>query len=298
MDKFRGTGVALVTPFSSNGKVDHASLKRLVDHVINGGVNYLVILGTTGESATLSSKEKTAVIETIIAHNDGRVPNVLGCGGNNTSQVAETITEWTGRFNPDGFLSVSPYYNKPTQKGIEAHYEVVCAATDKPVILYNVPGRTASNVLPETTLNIAAHSSNVVAVKEASGDIEQGMNIIQGRRKGFLVLSGDDILTLPMIASGYDGVISVVANSLPEPFTQMVNKALSGDFEGARKIHYRLKSIMQLNFAEGNPAGVKAVLEHLEVCGRQVRLPLVQASDDLAGKLKEAYQSMLLQEPA
>ena len=278
MNAFKGTGVAMVTPFSEDFSIDIPALRRITDHLINGGINYLVILGTTGEAATLSAEEKHLVIQTILDQNNGRIPAVIGCGGNNTAEVVNEIQLLTEKYSPDGFLSVSPYYNKPSQEGIFQHFKAVCNSTEKPVILYNVPGRTSSNILPGTVIQITTHCPNAVAVKEASGNLEQGMDIISGSNKGFSVLSGDDILGLPMIASGYQGVISVMGNAMPKEYSSMVQYALAGEFDKARSLHYQMKQLMQLNFAEGNPAGVKALMSLLGLCSPQVRLPLVKAS--------------------
>ena len=280
---FGGVGVALVTPFTDSGMVDFNGLKKLVEHQISNGTNYLVVQGTTGESATLSEKEKIAVLDFILEINAGKLPVVLGVGGNNTLNVSNKLSD----LNQDGLsgiLSVSPYYNKPSQKGIIEHYKSVSASTDLPIILYNVPGRTSSNVQVETTLELA-EIKNIVAVKEASGDLEQVMSIINQRPEGFLVLSGDDALTLPHISVGGDGVISVVANAFPKRFSDLVNAALAGDLSLARQMHYELFEIIQQLFADGNPGGVKHVLKLLNICGDSVRLPLVNVNDKVAEKL-------------
>ena len=280
---FGGVGVALVTPFTDSGMVDFNGLKKLVEHQISNGTNYLVVQGTTGESATLSEKEKIAVLDFILEINAGKLPVVLGVGGNNTLNVSNKLSN----LNQDGLsgiLSVSPYYNKPSQKGIIEHYKSVSASTDLPIILYNVPGRTSSNVQIETTLELA-EIKNIVAVKEASGDLEQVMSIINQRPEGFLVLSGDDALTLPHISVGGDGVISVVANAFPKRFSDLVNAALAGDLSLARQKHYELFDIIQQLFADGNPGGVKHVLKLLNICGSSVRLPLVNINDNVAEKL-------------
>ena len=280
---FVGVGVALVTPFTDSGMVDFNGLKKLVEHQISNGTNYLVVQGTTGESATLSEKEKIAVLDFILEINAGKLPVVLGVGGNNTLNVSNKLSN----LNQDGLsgiLSVSPYYNKPSQKGIIEHYKSVSSSTDLPIILYNVPGRTSSNVQVETTLELA-EIKNIVAVKEASGDLEQVMSIINQRPEGFLVLSGDDALTLPHISVGGDGVISVVANAFPKRFSDLVNAALAGDLSLARQKHYELFEIIQQLFADGNPGGVKHVLKLLNICGDSVRLPLVNVNDKVAEKL-------------
>ncbi|MDG2369121.1 MAG: 4-hydroxy-tetrahydrodipicolinate synthase [Flavobacteriales bacterium] len=280
---FGGVGVALVTPFTNSGIVDFNGLKKLVEHQISNGTNYLVVQGTTGESATLSEKEKIAVLDFILEINAGNLPVVLGVGGNNTLDVSNKLSG-LNQYGLSGILSVSPYYNKPSQKGIIEHYKSVSSSTDLPVILYNVPGRTSSNMQVETTLELA-EIKNIVAVKEASGDLEQVMSIINQRPEGFLVLSGDDALTLPHISVGGDGVISVVANAFPRRFSDLVNAALVGNMSLARQKHYELFEVIQQLFADGNPGGVKHVLKLLNICGDSVRLPLVNINDKVAEKL-------------
>lgn len=283
---FKGVGVALVTPFQADGSIDFSSLEKLVNHQIKNGTDYLVVQGTTGESATLTSEEKTAVLDFIIEINNKRLPIVLGIGGNNTAAVVGTLKN-TDLSKVDGILSVSPYYNKPSQEGIYQHYKAISAATSKPIILYNVPGRTMSNVLPQTTLRLANECKNIVAVKEASGNLEQIMEIIQNKPEGFLVLSGDDALTLPHIAIGGDGVISVVANAFPNRFSKMVHAALDNNMDEARNYHYQLIKVIQQMFADGNPGGVKHVLKLLGITKEHLRLPLVPVNDTVAKKLYE-----------
>ena len=284
MNMFKGVGVALVTPFQSNGQVDFTALQRLVEHQINNGTDYLVVQGTTGESATLSADEKKAVLEFIIEINAKRLPIVLGIGGNNTRAVVEGIKSAELK-DVDGILSVSPYYNKPSQEGIYLHYKTISAATSKPIILYNVPGRTMSNVLAQTTLRIARDCKNIVAVKEASGNLEQVMEIINNKPEGFVVLSGDDALTLPHMAIGGDGVISVVANAFPKRFSTLVHAAMENNMDLAREKHYELFEVIQQLFADGNPGGVKHVLKLLNICDDNLRLPLVPVGKDVADKL-------------
>lgn len=280
MKNFRGSGVALVTPFTASGEVDHTGLRKLVNFVTEKGINYLVVMGTTGESATLTKAEKDAVLATVIDENKGKLPIVLGIGGNNTQAVLEAFKsqDFTG---VDAILSVSPYYNKPTQEGIYQHYKVLAEATELPIILYNVPGRTASNISAQTTLRLAHDFKNIIAVKEASGNLEQIMEITMNRPEGFLVISGDDNLTLPMLALGGDGVISVSGQGYPEVFSKMVNDGLSGKIEEARKGHYELFEVTKMLFAEGNPGGIKVALEARGVCGAGVRLPLWPISESL-----------------
>ena len=289
MNLFKGAGVALVTPFNADRSIDFPALRRLVQEQISGGTNYLVVQGTTGESPTLNSEEKKQVLETVLEVNNGKLPIVYGAGGNNTMAVAEAIKNIPQ--GVDGILSVAPYYNKPTQAGYIAHYKVLADATDLPIILYNVPGRTGSNVLAETTLELA-EIKNIVAMKEASGNMEQIMEIIRCRPENFLVLSGDDAITLPLIAAGADGVISVVANSFPKQFSQMVTSALNGDFETARKLHYDLLPVTKLMFAEGNPGGVKIALEELGWMKPFMRLPLMPVSDGLKSKIIAETQKL------
>ena len=284
MDKFKGTGVALVTPFRKEGGVDYNALQKLVEFQIENGVNYLVVQGTTGESVTLNDNEKQAVLDYVIDINKSRLPIVLGVGGNHTSSVVSQLSKFNSTAI-DAYLSVNPYYNKPSQKGIIAHYKEIADATDKPIILYNVPGRTASNMTSETTLELAHSLSNIIGVKEASGNLEQIMEVISGKPSDFLVISGDDALTLPHIACGGDGVISVVANAFPKRFSSMVYHALRGDLEKARSFHYELFPIIQQLFADGNPGGIKYVLKLINIGEDYMRLPLVNINDDTAKKL-------------
>lgn len=286
MDKFKGTGVAIVTPFNVDKSVDYNSLEKLVEHLIANGIDYLVVQGTTGESVTLTKQEKEETLTFIIKINNNRLPIVLGIGGNCTATVVGAF-QTTNLTGVDAILSVSPYYNKPTQEGIYQHYKALAGATDLPIILYNVPGRTASNILPETTLRLARDFENIIAVKEASGNLEQCMEIINNKPDGFLVISGDDAITLSFIASGGDGVISVLANAFPKGFSNMVNSALSSDMQSARKHHYKYFEMIHYLFVEGNPAGVKAALKILGITGDAVRLPLVNVSEKTNNKIKE-----------
>lgn len=275
--QFSGMGVAMVTPMNNDSKVDFKSLEKLVHHLIRGKADYLVVMGTTGESATLSGEEKKAVLEFVIDINAGQLPVVYGLGGHNTAQILSEMEQmnWEG---VDAILSVSPYYNKPTQAGIIAHYQQLDLHTPRPIIMYNVPGRTASNMLPETTLELAK-CKNIIGIKEASGNLEQCMAIIGDKPKDFLVISGDDALVLPFMACGGDGVISVVGNAFPQEFSEMVRSASDNEYSHARNIHYRLVKIIHQLFAEGNPAGVKEALKFLDViASSHVRLPLVQMS--------------------
>lgn len=278
MKQFTGSGVAIVTPFKADFSIDAPALRRLVREQINGGTDFLVVQGTTGESPTLSAAEKQLVLETVLEENNGTLPVVYGVGGNNTMAVCEAFTKIPAGVN--GILSVAPYYNKPIQRGFVAHYKALAAATDLPIIMYNVPGRTGSNMLAETTLELA-EIPNLVAMKEASGNMEQIMEIIRCKPEGFLLLSGDDAITLPLIAAGADGVISVVANAFPRLFSTMVHEALNGNFAKSREAHYDLLPVTKLFFAEGNPGGVKIALEENGWMEPHMRLPLVQVSEGL-----------------
>ncbi|MRT17470.1 4-hydroxy-tetrahydrodipicolinate synthase [Vitellibacter sp. q18] len=279
-----GTGVALITPFKSDFSVDVEGLKKVVDFNIENGINYLVVLGTTAESATLSKEEKQLVIDTVVSANKGRVPLVLGIGGNNTQEViTELKTRDLAAFT--AVLSVSPYYNKPTQEGIYQHFAAIAKASPKPIILYNVPGRTASNMLPETVIRLANDFENIVAIKEAAGDLVQAMRLISGCPKDFLVISGDDMITLPMVLAGGAGVISVIGEGFPKAFSTMVQMGLDRKVDEAYKMHYKLAPAIDYIFAEGNPAGIKAVFKELGVCGDTVRLPLVGVSQGLRDKI-------------
>ena len=291
MNKFRGTGVALVTPFTQNGALDTNALRRLVQLQIAGGTDFLVVQGTTGETPVLSDAEKQLVLETVIDENAGKLPVVLGAGGNYTDGLVKKLSELNLE-GVDGLLSVSPYYNKPSQEGIYQHFKRVSEATDKDIILYNVPGRTSSNMLPETTLRLTEFK-NIVAVKEASGNMEQIMSIIQHAPEGFDVLSGDDALTVPLISVGAKGVISVVANALPERFSKMINAALKDDWFTAREQHYALLEITKLFFAQGNPAGVKSALKERGIIDAYLRLPLVNVTPELDSDIAHAMRVLM-----
>jgi len=289
--KFRGTGVAIVTPFNIDKSIDFAGLENLVNHLILGGVDYLVVQGTTGESATLSKEEKVKVLDFVHEKTDGRVPLVFGIGGNNTLAVANDIKFYdSSKF--DAILSVVPYYNKPTQEGIYQHYKHLASVATKPIILYNVPGRSVVNMTAETTLRLANEFDNLIAVKEASGDLNQIKEIIDRCPANFLVISGDDPITVPIIALGGDGVISVVANALPKSFSNMVNQALEGNCTAAQVAQNSFEDITDLMFLEGNPAGVKAALHILGVHGVDVRLPLVKMSDAGYAKMRTELVKM------
>lgn len=287
MHLFYGTGVALITPFEAQNQVDFGALDRIVDHVISGGVNYIVALGTTGETPTMSHTEKLAVLRAIVRKTDGRVPVVCGAGGNDTAEVLQWIREVENE-GVAGLLSVVPYYNKPSQEGLYRHFSAIAQSTKLPIILYNVPGRTVTNMIPETSLRLARAFSNIVAIKEASGSLPQCMELVAGAPAHFAVLSGDDDLVLAQIACGMQGVISVAANCYTKDFSDLVRAALTEDFQTARKLHYKLLPGIRLLFAEGNPTGVKAVMHQLGLCENILRLPLVEASETLYQKLQMA----------
>lgn len=282
---FRGTGVALVTPFADDHSIDYNALEKLIKSVINGGVNYLVALGTTAETPTLTHEEKKELLAFIVEKCAGRVPVVCGIGGNNTAEVVQQLKEYD-LTHVSGILSVAPYYNKPSQEGIYQHFKAIASATDKQIILYNVPGRTSSNIMPATAVRLANEFHNVVAIKEASGNFAQCMELIQEAPDHFIVLSGDDDLVLSQIAIGMEGVISVAANCFTKDFTYMVNAALVNKFDKARPIHYKLLNGMRLLFAEGNPAGVKCFLSEMGICSNNLRLPLVPVSGETEAKIK------------
>ncbi len=286
-DKFKGTGVAIVTPFNKDKTVDNKSLIKVVNHIITGGVEYIVVLGTTGESVTLTKEEKKSVISVVVNTVNKRVPVVLGLGGNNTQEIIESLNKLSEVNQVDAILSVSPYYNKPNQRGIYEHYKAIAKACPLPLILYNVPGRTSSNISAETTLKLANECKNIIGIKEASGNIEQAMKIIKYKPKDFLVISGDDSLTLPMIACGADGVISVVANAFPKDYSEMTRQILAGNVKKAQQLHYKLTDITEQLFADGNPAGIKAALDILGICKPVVRLPLVEVNSETRKKLEE-----------
>lgn len=289
MKKFYGTGVALVTPFDEKGEIDFKSLKKLLKHT-SKGVDYYVVMGTTGESVTLSTDEKKRVLQFVIDNNPNKLPIVFGIGGNNTKNVLDTLqaTDFKGI---DAILSVSPYYNKPSQEGIYQHFKAVADASPVPVILYNVPGRTASNLTAETTLRLAQHK-NIIGVKEASGNIEQCMRISRDMPKDFLLISGDDLLTVPIYSMGGKGVISVLANALPVAFKKMKEHAFAGNYTKANQEQFKLLDINGPMYEESNPVGVKQLLQEIGVCSNHVRLPLVPASEGLKKKIKSIYEKM------
>ena len=290
MDKLVGTGVALVTPFKSDLSVDTMALTNIVNHCIDGGVNYLVVLGTTAETATLTEVEKKLVIATVVDTNAGRLPLVLGIGGNNTAAVIDMIKnqDLTGF---DAILSVSPYYNKPTQEGIYQHFMAIAENSPLPIIIYNVPGRTGSNVLPETVVRLAQDAKNIIAVKEASGSMVQIMQLIKEKPKEFMVISGDDMTALLTVLAGGSGVISVLGQGLPTEFSTMIQLGLNSGVNAAFKLQYSIQEGIDLIFEEGNPAGIKSLFEALGLSTAVVRLPLVEASNNLKSKIQEFIKS-------
>lgn len=282
----KGTGVAIVTPFKADGNIDFKALGNIVEHLIKGKVEYIVALGTTGESVTLSKEEKSEVTKHIVKTVKGRIPIVLGIGGNNTAEVINSIKK-TDLSGISAILSVCPYYNRPNQEGLYQHFKAVAKVSPLPIILYNVPARTSCNLSDETTLRLAHEFRNIIGVKEASGNFAQVMNIIKNRPKGFLVISGDDLITLPIIACGGDGVISVVANAYPKDFSEMTRQSLKGNYEDARKLHYKLTTITNLLFSDGSPGGIKAALKIMGLCAEYVRLPLVNINKQLYSSLEK-----------
>lgn len=274
-NKFRGTGVAMVTPFHKQGTIDFSALERLIEHLINGGINYLVVQGTTAETATLTREELNALADFVVEINNKRVPLMIGIGGNNTQEVINKIRT-NSLEGYDAILSVTPYYNKPQQRGLYLHYKSIATVSPLPIVMYNVPSRTSVNLKPEITLQLASEFDNIIGIKEASGNIEQILEIIKNKPKDFLVISGDDLLTLPLLGMGADGVISVVGNAYPKLFSEMVTLGLKGDMKKAREIHYKLTDFIKTIFADGNPSGIKAALEIKQIISNNLRLPLVK----------------------
>lgn len=285
-----GTGVALITPFDQHNQVDHSGLANLVNHAINAGVEFLVLMGTTAESATLSKKEKEAAIQTIKASNKARLPMVIGIGGNNTAQVIEEIQN-TDLSDYTAILSASPYYNKPTQEGIYQHFKAIAESTDKDIILYNVPGRTASNVEATTTIRLAKEFKNIVAIKEASPNYMQSSLILNEKLEGFMVLSGDDAFGLPMTLAGGKGVISVIGQAIPQ-YSDMIRLALDKKVDEAYALYYDILNLTEAIYDEGNPAGIKALMQVQGVCSSETRLPLVKASEELRQKIEKLFNKL------
>ncbi|WP_411273208.1 4-hydroxy-tetrahydrodipicolinate synthase [Daejeonella sp.] len=291
MNKFHGTGVAMVTPFNADGSIDHSGLKNVIDYIISGGVEYIVSLGTTGEAATLSSEEKKEIWEATAEHTAGRVPLVAGIGGNNTAEVVRDLKKFDS-IAFDAVLSVSPYYSKPTQEGIYQHYKAIAEASDLPVLLYNVPGRTGMNISADTTLRLAYDFKNIIGTKEASGSFDQFNLIIRDKPEDFLFISGDDSIALPLISTGAVGVISVIGNALPGILSTMVRMCLDGKFIEAQPLHYSLIEFTNLCFTDGNPGGVKSALKLLNICNDTLRLPLVNVSLETTLLLQEELQKL------
>lgn len=291
MKALTGTGIALITPFNQDGSIDFPALEKLVNYSIKGGVEYLVCLGTTAETPTLTKKEKSEIVSTIKSANAGRLPLVLGIGGNNTSEVIEEFKS-TDLSDFAAILSASPAYNKPSQEGIYQHYKAIAENTEAQIILYNVPGRTSSNINPETTLRLANDFQNIVAIKEASPNFLQSTEILKDKSEEFIVLSGDDEFGLPMTLAGGKGVISVIAQGLPELYTEMIRLGLDRKVNEAYSLHYKLMDITRSIYVEGNPAGIKSLLSHKGICKPFTRLPLVPASENLSGKIKNLVEQL------
>ncbi|MFO7755782.1 MAG: 4-hydroxy-tetrahydrodipicolinate synthase [Bacteroidales bacterium] len=293
MKKFEGLGVAMITPFKSDRSVDFKSLEKLTNHIIDGGCDYLVIMGTTSEAVTLNQSEREAVTSYIKEVSDGRLPIVLGMGGNNTQQVTDDImhTDFEGI---DGILSVAPYYNKPGQKGLLLHFREIAAASPVPVILYNVPGRTSCNIDADTCLELAWNHKNIAGIKEASGDLSQVMRIINDKPEKFLAISGDDLNALPFISLGGSGVISVLGNAFTAEWKEMIKLALKHDIIKAREIHYKYMELINLLFADGNPAGIKAAASNLGLCQNYLRPPLTTASRQTSAKISSIIEDLKL----
>lgn len=291
MVNLQGMGVALITPFDTEGNVDYEALGKLVDYQLRSGIDYMVVLGTTAETPTLSEDEKAKVVKLVIDKIGGRIPVVLGMGGNNTAALVEKLKTYDFR-GIDAILSVVPYYNKPSQEGIYQHYAALAKASPVPIVLYNVPGRTGTNMLGETTLRLANEFSNIIAVKEASGNMTQLEYIIKNKPKDFLVISGDDGIAFPLITQGAAGVISVIGNAFPAEFSRMVRLALAGDYENARAIHHKFTELFDLLFVDGNPAGVKSMLNAMGMIENKLRLPLVPTRITTYEKISQVLEGL------
>lgn len=289
--KFIGTGVAIVTPFDKNKNVDFKGLTKLVNHLVVGRVEYIVVLGTTGETVTLTREEKREIVAHVVKTVKKRIPVVLGLGGNNTQEILNTFDDKSFFNGISAILSVSPAYNKPNQRGIYEHYKAIAKRSPLPIMLYNVPGRTGSNISADTTLKLAHEFKNIIAIKDASGNLEQHMKVIKYRPKGFLVISGDDLTALPLVAVGGDGVISVISNAFPKDYSKMTRAILAGKVKEAQKLHYKFTDIVEKIFADGNPAGIKAVLSMLKICDDNLRLPLVKVNNATQKALSELVKA-------
>ena len=291
MKKFKGTGVAVVTPFKNDTSIDFAAMGRIINYLVEGGVDYIVAMGTTGEAPTLTKDEKQSILTYVTESVNNRIPVVAGIGGNNTQEVINCIRE-LDLSGVDGILSVAPYYNKPGQRGLLQHFKAIATCSPLPIIIYNVPGRTSSNISSETTLELAYECENIIGIKEASGDLAQIMRIIKGKPENFLVISGDDMLTIPVIASGGSGVISVLANAWPAECSEMVNNALKNNFKQAREIQFKFLEVIELLFADGNPSGVKAFMSVKNLCKNNLRLPLVPVSKNIMARIQKVVDDL------
>jgi 4-hydroxy-tetrahydrodipicolinate synthase len=292
MKKFRGTGVAVITPFKNDMSIDFASMGKIIEHIISGGVNYIVLLGTTGEASTLSKDEKSALAAFTLEAIGGRVPMVLGIGGNNTSEIVSYIRE-ADLEGVDAILSVAPYYNKPCQRGLFQHFRQISMASPVPVILYNIPSRTGSNILPETVLDLARECENIIGIKEASGSFENLMKIMRGKSDDFLVISGNDMDLIAVAAAGGSGLISVLANAFPAETSEIVQNALKYNFRSARELQIKYLELTELLFTEGNPAGIKAIMSYTGLCQNNLRLPLMPVSRSLQGRITKALEQVM-----
>lgn len=290
MKRFRGTGVAVITPFKNDSSIDFTAFGRVINHVIKGGVNYIVAMGTTGEASTLTKDEKHALVCYVKEAIDSRVPLVVGIGGNNTQEVVNNIRELDMN-GVDAILSVAPYYNKPSQRGLFQHFKTIASCSPVPVIIYNVPGRTSCNISSDTCLELASEFENIIGIKEASGDLSQIMRIIKGKPENFLVISGDDALTIPIIAAGGSGVISVLANAYPSECSELVSNALRNNFKSSREIHFRFIEAIELLFADGNPSGIKAFMSLMNLCQNNLRLPLVPVNKNVYTRIQKFMES-------
>lgn len=291
ISKLRGTGVAIVTPFNKNKEVDFKGLTKLVSHLVKGGVDYLVVLGTTGETVNLTKEEKKAIVKHVVKAVNKQIPVVIGMGGNNTQEILNGLSDPSNFVGIDAILSVSPAYSKPNQRGIYEHYKAISKASPLPIILYNVPGRTSSNMEADTTLKLAHDFKNIIGIKDASGNFDQCMKVIKYSPKDFLMISGDDLTALPLIAVGGDGVISVISNAFPKDFANMTRAILAGKVKDAQKLHYKFTDIVEQIFADGNPAGIKAVLEILNICDANLRLPLVKVNKKVQNNLTDLVKA-------
>jgi 4-hydroxy-tetrahydrodipicolinate synthase len=292
MKQFRGTGVAVITPFKNDMSIDFASMGKIIEHIISGGVNYIVLLGTTGEASTISKDEKSALAAFTLEAIGGRVPMVLGIGGNNTSEIVSYIRE-ADLEGVDAILSVAPYYNKPCQRGLFEHFRQISMASPVPVILYNIPSRTGSNILPETVLDLARECENIIGIKEASGSFENLMKIMRGKSEDFLVISGNDMELMPVAAAGGSGLISVLANAFPAETSEIVQNALKYNFRSARELQIKYLELTELLFSEGNPAGIKAIMSYTGLCQNNLRLPLMPVSRSLQGRIAKALEQVM-----